>query len=53
MERSIEKRLVEWKNSKFRKPLLISGARQVGKTYEIEELFGPRNFKKVLKIDFR
>ena len=33
MERKIVKRLVEWKNSTRRMPLLIYGARQVGKTY--------------------
>lgn len=53
MERSIEKQLVDWKSSKFRKPLLINGARQVGKTYIVEKIFGPKNFKRILKIDFR
>lgn len=53
MKRSIEKQLVKWKDSKFRKPLLINGARQVGKTYVVESLFGPKNFSKILKIDFR
>lgn len=33
MERKIAKRLIEWKNSARRMPLLIYGARQVGKTY--------------------
>jgi predicted AAA+ superfamily ATPase len=33
MERKIVKRLIEWKNSRKRMPLLIYGARQVGKTY--------------------
>ena len=33
MERKIVKRLIEWKNSPRRMPLLIHGARQVGKTY--------------------
>ena len=33
MERKIEKKIELWKNSKNRKPLIIHGARQVGKTY--------------------
>lgn len=33
MERKIVKRLFEWKESKNRKPLILYGARQVGKTY--------------------
>jgi len=53
MKRNIEKKLIEWKNSSFRKPLLIVGASHVGKTYVIENLFGPSNFSKVLKVDFR
>ncbi|MCK5277263.1 MAG: ATP-binding protein [Cyclobacteriaceae bacterium] len=38
------KRLVEWQNKANRKPLLIRGARQVGKTYSIVE-FGKTHFK--------
>ena len=37
MEREIIKKLIEWKNSKKRKPLIVQGARQVGKTYIIKE----------------
>ncbi len=33
MKRSIINQLVEWKKSKIRKPLILNGARQVGKTY--------------------
>ena len=33
MERILMKELVKWKESKNRKPLVIHGARQVGKTY--------------------
>lgn len=32
MERLILKKLLDWKNSKYRKPLILKGARQVGKT---------------------
>ena len=35
MERKITKYLIEWKNSPYRKPLILQGARQVGKTYSI------------------
>ena len=44
MRRNIMKRLVEWQNKANRKPLLIRGARQVGKTYSIVE-FGKTHFK--------
>ena len=33
MERKITRYLIEWKNSRYRKPLILQGARQVGKTY--------------------
>ena len=33
MERKIYKELLAWKNSTDRKPLILQGARQVGKTY--------------------
>ena len=33
MERKIMQRLCEWRDSKNRKPLVVNGARQVGKTY--------------------
>ena len=35
MERKITKYLIEWKNSSYRKPLILQGARQTGKTYSI------------------
>ncbi len=53
MKRSIENKLMAWKNDPFRKPLLLNGVRQVGKTYLIKEIFGPNNFKKMIYIDFR
>ncbi len=37
MQRKIMKELVEWANSKKNKPLMVMGARQVGKTYIIRE----------------
>lgn len=53
MKRKIEEQLLKWKNDPFRKPLLLSGARQVGKTFVIEKNFGPENFENVIYIDFR
>jgi len=51
MKRSISKDLILWKKKKSRKPLIIRGARQVGKTYSIEE-FGRNSFNSYVKIDF-
>lgn len=50
MERSIIKQLKEWKNSPLRKPLILAGARQVGKTYILKE-FGKREYKNVAYIN--
>ena len=44
MKRNITKKLVEWQNKNNRKPLLLRGARQVGKTFSIVE-FGKTHFK--------
>jgi predicted AAA+ superfamily ATPase len=44
MYREIDEQLQEWKVSKNRKPLILSGARQVGKTYSLQE-FGKNHFK--------
>ena len=51
MRRSRINRLIEWKEKKTRKPLLIDGARQTGKTYLLQRLFG-KYFDNVLRIDF-
>jgi predicted AAA+ superfamily ATPase len=45
MERLLYGKLLAWKASKYRKPLLLQGARQVGKTYLLKE-FGRREFYK-------
>ena len=37
MYRIIMDKLIEWKNNKERKPLILRGARQVGKTYIIKQ----------------
>ena len=51
MKRDIIQLLLGWKQRKNRKPLLIRGARQVGKTYAVE-MFAKDNFKNYLKINF-
>ena len=51
MERLIIKKLEQWKNSPHRKPLILRGARQVGKTWVMKE-FGKRYFKNVAYINF-
>lgn len=51
MERFAMDRLAEWKVSKNRKPLIIGGARQVGKTWLLKE-FGRRYFTNTVYINF-
>lgn len=51
MKRQIEEELVKWKDSKDRLPLIIRGARQVGKSYSIES-FGKSHFPKVVVVNF-
>lgn len=50
MERSIYSSLKKWKNSPTRKPLILQGARQVGKTYILKE-FGTREYSEVVYIN--
>lgn len=50
LKRIIEPSLIDWKATPYRKPLLVRGARQVGKTYSIEE-FGHEHFNYLVKID--
>lgn len=51
MERAIEKELVKWKDEQDRLPLIVRGARQVGKSYTIES-FGKKYFSNVVVINF-
>ncbi len=51
MERKAMNDLIKWKNKKNRKPLLLYGARQVGKTYLVKE-FAKRNFQDLIYINF-
>lgn len=45
------RKLIDWKNSKDRKPLILKGARQVGKTYILKE-FGENNYDNVAYFNF-
>lgn len=51
MKRSRLQKLYSWKNKSYRKPLIISGARQVGKTWIMQE-FGKTAFDKRAYINF-
>ncbi len=52
MERKYLKDLVNWMNDEDKKPLLVTGARQVGKTYLIKDIFAEMYYKdKYLRID--
>lgn len=50
MERKIDNQLLQWKNSNNRKPLLLKGARQVGKTWSLLN-FGKNHYKNILYIN--
>ena len=51
MERKAIKQLEDWKRREDRKPLIITGARQVGKTWLMKE-FGAANYKQVAYVNF-
>ena len=51
MERKVYQRLIKWKNKTNRKPLIVSGVRQCGKTYLIKE-FGEKEFSDVAYFNF-
>jgi uncharacterized protein len=51
MKRALYKNLIEWKSSQRRKPLLLQGARQVGKTWLINE-FGKNEYKHFIYLNF-
>ena len=52
MQRRLLQELLNWRNSPKRKPLLLEGARQVGKTYLLEILLGNAYYENVLRINF-
>ena len=51
MQRFIMDKLIKWKNSKTRKPLILKGARQVGKTYILRQ-FGNENYEDIAYFNF-
>ena len=51
MKRSITNELKKWKESPYRKPLILYGARQIGKTYSVLD-FGKREYANVLYCNF-
>jgi predicted AAA+ superfamily ATPase len=51
MKRSAYKYLLSWKSNLKRKPLILQGARQVGKTYLVEE-FGKKEYKNYIYLNF-
>lgn len=51
MQRSIDAALIAWKNDSTHLPLIIRGARQIGKTYSIR-MFGESQFKNYVEINF-
>ena len=51
MERKAMNELIKWKDKKNRKPLLLYGARQVGKTYLVKE-FANKYFKDIIYVNF-
>lgn len=51
LKRKVDKFLIDWKNSPDKKPLIIKGARQIGKTESIKN-FAKNNYKSVIEINF-
>ncbi|WP_016954546.1 ATP-binding protein [Catenovulum agarivorans] len=51
-KRIYEEKIKSWINTKERHPLLIDGARQVGKSYLVEQVIAPKYFNNILKLDF-
>lgn len=51
MDRLIMQKLLDWKNSKYRKPLILKGVRQVGKTWLLKE-FAKCHYKNIAYFNF-
>ncbi len=51
MERLILNKLLNWKDSPYRKPLILKGVRQVGKTWTLRE-FGRRYYENTAYFNF-
>lgn len=52
LERKIQDQLREWKSRTGRKSLVVTGARQVGKTYAVER-FGRESFRETITVNFK
>ena len=52
LERKIQDQLREWKSLTGRKSLVVTGARQVGKTYAVER-FGRESFRETITVNFK
>ncbi len=52
MKRKAYQKLIEWKNRKDHKPLIVEGLRQVGKSYIVDK-FAKENYENVITFDFR
>ena len=51
LKRKIDQYLIDWKNDKNKMPLIVKGARQIGKTDSIEN-FAKNNYKNLVEINF-
>ena len=51
LRRKIDQYLIDWKNDKNKMPLIVKGARQIGKTDSIEN-FAKSNYKNLVEINF-
>ena len=51
MQRNIHAQLIQWKNGSNRKPLIVRGARQIGKTWSIKH-FGEQEYQTLIFVDF-
>ena len=51
LKRKVDQYLIDWKNDKNKMPLIIKGARQIGKTDAIRN-FGRKNYKSFIEINF-
>ena len=51
LKRKIDEYLLSWKDDEYKLPLIVKGARQIGKTEAIEN-FGQNNYKSVVEINF-
>ena len=51
LKRKIDQYLIDWKNDKNKMPLIVKGAKQIGKTDSIEN-FAKNNYKNLVEINF-